>query len=112
MRDAIARGVNIELITTEKKDKKTAYYVGTFDVDILTEIGVKVYRTKGIFLHTKAYIFDDYLTIIGTTNLDYRAFFLHYETNLLIKSNSFKEILDYFNFIKSFSELNKSKKSD
>ena len=112
MRDAIARGVKIELITTDKIDKWTAFYVGGFDVDILTEMGVKVYRSKGIFLHTKAYIFDEHIKIIGTTNLDYRAFFLHYETNLLIKSDSFNEIIDYFNFIKSFSQLNERKTSD
>lgn len=35
------------------------------------------------FLHAKAVLVDDDIGTIGTVNLDYRSFFLHFECNTL-----------------------------
>ncbi len=88
---AIARGVNIELITTGRPDKRSAYFVANFYIAELESIGVKVYRVNNFFMHAKGYLFDDKYAIIGTSNLDYRALYLHFEHNFLIKDSLFAE---------------------
>ncbi|NQX83358.1 MAG: phosphatidylserine/phosphatidylglycerophosphate/cardiolipin synthase family protein [Mycoplasmataceae bacterium] len=112
IRNAINRGVKIEMITTGLKDKKSAYYQGTFDIETLTELGVKVYRTNNIFIHTKMFLFDEDKAIFGTTNLDYRALFHHFETNIQMCSNEVLNLVKYFEKIKNNSILTITKRSD
>ncbi len=84
---AIKRGVKIEIITTGIADKKTAYFVSHYYANELIDNGIVVYRANNFFVHGKQYIFDNKNIIIGTSNLDYRALFLHFEYNFLIKKN-------------------------
>ncbi|BDU67418.1 MAG: cardiolipin synthase [Candidatus Tyloplasma litorale] len=106
IRQAILNGVKIEIITIGKYDKKSVYYQGTFDVETLTDLGVKIYRVKDTFIHTKLFIFDDEKTIFGTTNLDYRSLFHHYEINVVVQSSINEQLLKYFDNIKNISKLN------
>ncbi len=112
IRKSIHRGVKIELITIGLADKKIAYYQGSFDVETLTGLGVEVYRTDNIFIHSKMFIFDDNKAIIGTTNLDYRAFFQHFEVNLKIRSKKVLDLIDYFKEIKEISTIQLKKRSE
>lgn len=112
IRNAINRGVSVEFITIGLADKKSAYYQGSFDIETLTELGAKVYRVENIFIHTKMFIFDEKKSIIGTTNLDYRALFHHFEVNILIKSNYVKILNKYFEDIKQKSILTMNSRAD
>ncbi len=113
-RDALNRGVEVTLITIGKADKKSSYYQSTFDTDTLTELGAKIYRMNDLFIHSKMFIFDDEKVIVGTTNLDYRSFFHHFEFNIKIESNK-NELISFNNYfdeqLKS-SSLIKNKRSD
>lgn len=93
---AINRGVDIELITTGIADKRSAYFVAKFYISELETMGVKVYRTNNFFMHAKGYLFDDKYAIIGTSNLDYRAMYLHFEHNFLIKDPLFVDKFNQF----------------
>ncbi len=93
IRNAIARGVKIELVTIGLPDKKSAYIVGKYELDSLYDIGVNSYRTENIFCHTKMFLFDNKRALFGTTNLDFRALYLHFETNIYIESKN----LDFLN---------------
>jgi cardiolipin synthase len=109
--DAAARGVIVNIIITGKPDKKSAYIAAKYYADKLSTYGIKVMRTDNFFMHAKAYMFDDKLTIIGTSNLDYRSLFLHYESNLIIEDENFtEEMLQYFDEVveKSFLLVDKS----
>lgn len=98
------RGVNIELITAGRADKKTAYEIGKIYIRDLINIGIKVYRVENIFIHSKFYLFDEDITLTGTTNIDYRAIYLHFESNLLIKDEKLnKELFNLFELYKSHS---------
>lgn len=64
-----------------------------------TEIDIFEYQSTGkASLHTKAYIFDDYVSV-GSFNLDDRSFFINTEMMLLVDSEAFKDEL-----IKSMTE--------
>ena len=46
--------------------------------------GVKIYLRRGEFMHAKTFVTDDYLSCIGTANVDNRSFTLNYEDNAYI----------------------------
>jgi cardiolipin synthase len=50
----------------------------------LTKHGVRIFEYKPGFLHSKVMIIDDKAAIIGTSNLDYRSYYLHFECGVLI----------------------------
>lgn len=107
IREALQRGVEVEVLTIGKADKITAYYQSTFDTDTLTNLGAKVYRIPNIFIHTKMFLFDENKIIIGTTNLDYRSLFHHFELNLFIEDEPGKTNIynEYFKRHKELSNL-------
>ncbi len=45
----------------------------------LLEAGVRIFEFAPGFIHSKTFVCDDELGIVGTINLDYRSLFLHYE---------------------------------
>lgn len=89
------RGVKIDLITCGIPDKKSAFIIGKSFSRFLQSFGVNIYRINDSFVHSKFFIFDDNEVIFGTSNLDYRAIYLHFETNLVLKNN--QEFLDEIN---------------
>ncbi len=101
---AVYRGIEVEIITIGIPDKKSAYFIGKVFVEDLIRRGIKVYRTNDIFVHSKFFLFDDEKVLFGTTNLDYRAMFMHFETNLLVKDKNFNnKLLEVFNTYKNNS---------
>ena len=42
---------------------------------------MKIYLRKGEFCHAKTFVCDDYLSSIGTANMDFRSFELNFEDN-------------------------------
>jgi len=39
---------------------------------------------KGEFIHSKTFVSDDYISSIGTANVDFRSFDINYEVNTYI----------------------------
>lgn len=112
IREAINRGVEVNIITIGLADKKSAYYQGTFDAQTLTMLGAKIYRTEKTFVHTKMFIFDNETVIFGTTNLDYRALFQHFETNLELTSDKVNDFSNYFEELKELSNIDVKNRND
>jgi cardiolipin synthase len=50
----------------------------------LLEAGVRIYEWQGEVLHAKQFMSDDYLLIIGSSNMDNLSFFLNYEVVTLV----------------------------
>jgi cardiolipin synthase len=110
---AIERGVEINIIVSGKKDKFLAFEATKLYADKYTSLGVNVLIPDNYFMHTKAYMFDEELSIIGTTNLDYRALYHHYESNIIIDSFEFNEkMTKYFIDETSTTYLNTTKSYD
>ncbi len=110
LQKAVKRGVKVKLITSGRADKKSAYFVGEFFISDLISRGIKVYRVNNTFIHSKFYLFDDDLLIFGTSNLDYRSIYMHFESNLLIQdTKKVLELSEIFFFYLSKSYLEKPK---
>lgn len=46
--------------------------------------GVKIYEFTPGFLHAKSFVVDDEVAMVGTINMDYRSFQLHYECGVML----------------------------
>ncbi len=81
---AAKRGVDVRLIVPGVPDKKTVYQVTRSYFAGLASQGVRIYTYTPGFCHGKMCICDGELVSIGTSNLDYRSLYLHFENNVLL----------------------------
>lgn len=81
---AALSGVDVRIIIPRKPDKKIVYATTKSFVPVLVKAGVKVYTYTPGFIHAKMVIVDDERAFIGTCNMDYRSFYLHYEDGALL----------------------------
>lgn len=80
---AAKRGVDVRIITPGIPDKKTVYAVTRSYYAGLARQGVRIFEYSPGFCHAKQCISDGKLACIGTSNLDYRSLYHHFENNVL-----------------------------
>lgn len=85
---AAKSGVDVRIIAPRHWDKWYAHMATRSYYDELVAAGVKVYEYVDGFMHAKTFVSDDAVAVIGTTNLDYRSLFLHYECGVLLYGGS------------------------
>ncbi|MBQ2830404.1 MAG: cardiolipin synthase [Oscillospiraceae bacterium] len=77
-------GVDVRLMMPGQPDKKYAYMVAETYFGELLSHGVKIYRYEPGFLHAKSVMVDREAAFVGTVNMDYRSFHLHYECGVML----------------------------
>lgn len=82
--NAAKSGVDVRIIIPGIPDKHTVYMTTKSFVPPLVKAGVKVYTYTPGFIHAKMVITDDECAFIGTCNMDYRSFYLHYECGAIL----------------------------
>lgn len=92
-RSAALRGVDVRLIVPQKNNHVYAGLAGRAHYSDLLSAGVRIFERRPPFLHAKALIVDDTLSIVGTANLDARSMRLNYETNVAVYDNVFANTL-------------------
>ena len=65
---------------------------------MLVNAVVKFYRFTPGFIHSKLILIDEEVGIVGTSNLDFRSLYLHFENNILLYNT--KSLLDMTNYFK------------
>lgn len=81
---AAKRGVDVRIITPGIPDKKTVYAVTRSYYAGLARQGVRIFEYTPGFCHAKQMLCDGITASIGTSNLDYRSLYLHFENNVLL----------------------------
>ena len=81
MRNAAQRGVDVRVMVPEHCDTAIMRPINKSYYAELTEAGVLFYVRSGEFMHSKTIVCDDYLSCVGSANLDYRSFGIDYEIN-------------------------------
>ena len=67
----------------------------------LLKSGVKIYFYKGGFIHSKTFLSDGEIAVVGTANLDFRSLVHHFEcATILCKTSSINDL--YADFINLF----------
>ena len=81
---AAKQGVDVRIITPGIPDKKTVYAVTRSYYAGLARQGVRLYEYTPGFCHAKQCICDGKIASVGTSNLDYRSLYHHFENNVLL----------------------------
>lgn len=89
LKQAVKGGVDVRLITPNIPDKKNVKLVTSYNYGELLRAGVRIFEYTPGFIHAKTILTED-CGIVGTINMDYRSFYLHYECGALIYN---KEVL-------------------
>ena len=84
LKNASMSGVDVRLMIPEKSDSTIADYAAMSYLGSLLDSGVKIYLYRGGMLHSKTVVCDDYLSSIGSTNLDFRSFFYNFEVSAFV----------------------------
>lgn len=80
---AARRGVDVRLLAPGIPDKRMVYDLSKSHFPELVRNGVHVYTYTPGFVHSKCFVSDDRLAVVGTINLDYRSLTLHFENACL-----------------------------
>ena len=64
---------------------KKVYQVTKANYDALIKKGVKIYEYTPGFIHGKVAISDDRSALVGTVNMDFRSYYLHYECGVYMR---------------------------
>ncbi len=86
------RGVDVGIIVPHVPDKVYAYKLGRSYYEQLILNRVKIYEYTPGFVHSKCIVADDKYGICGSSNMDFRSFYLHYECGVYLYKCS--EILE------------------
>lgn len=84
LKSAALRGVDVRVMLSKKVDTpimrpfNRSYYAECL------EAGVRIMEGGGEFNHAKTMVADDYISVIGTSNLDVRSFSINNEVNTFI----------------------------
>ncbi|MCL2230136.1 MAG: cardiolipin synthase [Treponema sp.] len=84
---AAKSGVDVRIITPHRWDKWIVAITSRSYYRRLIQAGVKVYEYTSGFNHGKTFVADDNIATVGTTNLDFRSLYLHFECGVLIYSS-------------------------
>lgn len=76
---AAMAGVDVRIITPAVPDKWYVHLISRSNYPVLLRYGVKIYEYSPGFIHSKQLVCDDCFAMVGTANMDFRSFFLHYE---------------------------------
>jgi cardiolipin synthase len=100
-------GADVRIITPYRWDKWIVSVVSRSYYRHLIMAGVKIYEYKAGFNHAKTFVSDDKVATVGTTNLDFRSLYLHFECGVwLYKTKTVADVkADFLNILPKCKEI-------
>lgn len=99
------RGVDVRIVTPGIPDKKIVFLTTQSYYEELIESGVRIYQYTPGFIHSKSFVSDDDISVVGTINLDYRSLYLHFECGVwMYQTESIADVKDDFLKTLEYSE--------
>lgn len=84
LQTAAVSGVDVRLMVPERPDTRWLRWANESYFSEILRAGVKVFRYRPGFLHSKCLIVDDALVSIGSSNMDFRSFESNFEVNAFV----------------------------
>jgi cardiolipin synthase len=81
--------VDVRVLIPEKPDSLLVHLSSFAFLGRMIDSGVKIYRYKPGFLHQKVFLVDQYVSGVGTANLDNRSFRLNFEITAVVIDDNF-----------------------
>lgn len=82
--DAARRGVDVRLLLPGQSDVPLVRHAGHGFYAELLAAGLRIFEYQPAILHEKSVVADDHVTMVGSSNLDFRSFHFNAECNVLI----------------------------
>ena len=102
---AAKSGIDVKIITPAIPDKWYVHPVTQHNYYDLLESGVHIYEYTPGFIHSKIFVSDDSVATVGTVNMDYRSFIMHFECGVWICDNkTVLDIKEHFDTLLSYCE--------
>ncbi len=86
-------GIDVRIMIPNKPDHLFVYWAGMSYIGDLLKVGVKFYTYEKGFLHSKVMIMDDFVSSVGTANIDMRSFHLNFEVNAFVYDQNINKVL-------------------
>ncbi|MBO6108156.1 MAG: cardiolipin synthase, partial [Eubacterium sp.] len=104
--EARERGVDVRIITPNIPDKKRVKMMTEYNYGVLLKNGIRIFEYTPGFIHTKV-IMNEHCSIVGTVNMDYRSFYLHYENGIWVYDPEFISEVesDFLNTVEQSREI-------
>lgn len=108
LKKAALSKVEVRLLVPGISDSKVVNSAAQSYYQELLECGVKIYLYNKGFLHSKTMITDDFLSMVGSANMDIRSFDLNFELNAVIYDNRVHNELKtaFFEDLQHSTEIN------
>lgn len=86
--DAASRGVDVRLLLPGKTDVPLLRHAARATYGELLRGGVRVFEYTRHVLHAKTMVCDGHLSVVGSSNLDFRSLWFNAECNVLIADDA------------------------
>lgn len=106
LQSAAKKGVDVRIGIPHIPDKKVAFTLAKNHYKELLKYGVQIYEYTPGFVHSKTWLADDKIGVVGTINLDYRALYQNFECGVLVyKAKSLMTMKEDFDEFFEVSKL-------
>jgi cardiolipin synthase len=92
--EAAARGVDVRVLLPGKTDVPLVRHAGHGYYGDLLDRGVRIFEYQPAILHAKTLVADGLVSVVGSTNLDFRSFVFNAECNLVILDPAAGEVME------------------
>ena len=92
--EAAARGVDVRLLLPGKSDVPIARRAGHGYFGALLRRGVRIFEYQAAILHAKTLVADGLVSLVGSTNLDFRSFLFNAECDLLMMDEATAAVME------------------
>ena len=94
---AAKSGVDVRIMTPYIEDKWYVHILTRAYYEQLIKVGIKIYEYTPGFIHSKTFVSDDEVGVVGSINMDYRSLYLHFECGTwLYQTETIKDIKEDF----------------
>ena len=108
---AALSGISIKILVPGVSDSFVVNAASNSYYESLLQVGIEIYKYQKGFVHSKTMVCDEFVSFIGTANLDQRSFDLNFEVNAIVYDKKISKQLRA-NFLKDIEEAEKLKLED
>ncbi|MDR2843387.1 MAG: cardiolipin synthase [Candidatus Symbiothrix sp.] len=88
---ACLSGVDVRLMVSKKSDSSYIDPASRSYYEDLLKAGMRIYEIQDKFIHAKTMVADDYISVIGSCNLDFRSLETNFEINCYMYDSDLAE---------------------
>lgn len=103
LQTAALKGVDVRIMLSRRSDFRFMDFASNSYYEESLKAGIRIYENQHRFIHAKTMVSDDFISVIGSANLDFRSLELSYEINTYIYDRELA-LLNKGIFIKDMEE--------